>query len=255
MVLSTLFIGLLLMIARMSGMFIILPVFGSRNIPRQVKVGLVFFTSYVMLPLVDLQYVQDLDSLLRLGYLVIIEFIVGLMFGLIMAIVLSSVYLAGGIIDRNIGFAMVSVVNPEGTGNLPVTANIFYTMALMVFFTINGHHNLFRVLAETYTLAPVGRGFFNIFASLELVDILQSAFVLGFKLAAPFIITVLVSNVLLGLLSKAMPGMNVFMIGMPFKIMVGLFLMIVLLPNYVRAFSEVFEWIWELLARFMVYIR
>ena len=186
MVLSALFIGLLLMLARMSGMFIILPVFGSRNIPTQVKIGLVFFTSYVMLPLIDLQYVRNVESLLTLAYMIIIELIIGFMFGLVMSIVLSSVYLAGGIIDRNIGFAMVSVINPEGTGNLPVTANVFYTMALMVFFTIDGHHHMFRVLAETYAFAPVGRGFFNIFASLELVSTLQSAFVLGFKLSAPF---------------------------------------------------------------------
>jgi len=243
------------MISRMSGLFAVVPIFSSRNVPMQAKVGMVFFTSYVMLPLISLEYVSNFDSLLTYAYLLIVEFFIGVMFGLIMVIALSCVFLAGAIIDRNIGFSMVSVINPEGTGNLPVSANLLYTMALMVFFTVDGHHQLFRVLAEMYQFAPVGRGFFNIFGALELVEIMQEAFVLGFKLASPFVITILISNILLGLLSKAMPGMNVFMLGMPFKIGVGLFLFIILVPNYVASYGEVFEWIWELMTKFMIYIR
>ena len=255
MVVTPIFIALILMIARMSGLFVVVPVFGSRNVPNQAKIGLVFFTSYVLLPMMDLQYVQNIDSLLTIAYMIIIEIIIGLMFGLIMILALSSIYLAGTIIDRNIGFAMVSVINPEGTGQLPVTANIFYTMALMVFFVTDSHHQLIRILMQTYEFAPVGRSFLNIFASLELSVLLQTSFILGFKLATPFIITIMVSNVLLGLLSKAMPGMNVFILGLPLKVFVGLFLMRVLVTNYISSFEEVFVWIWELMTKFMVYIK
>lgn len=255
MVLSSVFVGLLLMITRMSGLFMLVPIFGSRNIPVQAKIGLVFFTSYVMLPVVDLHYVQSVDTFLHLANLLIIEFIIGLMFGLVMALALSCLYVAGTVIDRNIGFAMVSVINPVGTDSLPVTANLFYIMSLIVFFMTDGHHSLIRVLADTYSFAPVGRGVLNIFVSLELVDVLQQAFSLGFKLAAPFVVTIFISNVLLGLLAKAMPGMNVFMLGMPFKIAIGFVLFIVLVPGYVAAFVEVFEWIWVLMTKFLVYIR
>ncbi len=255
MALSALFIALVLCISRMSGLFIILPIFGSRNIPAQMKIGLVFFTSYVILPILDLQYITNIDTLLNLAYLVIIEFVIGLTFGLAIVIALSCLYLAGAIIDRNIGFSMVSVVNPIGTGQLPVTANLFYIMTLMVFFITDSHHYLIRTLVETYEFAPVGRGFLNIFVSLELTDILQAAFITGFKLSSPFIITIFVTNVLLGLLAKAMPGMNVFMLGMPFKISVGFFLFTILMPSYVSAFAEVFNDIWETIAKMMVYIR
>ncbi len=69
------------MISRMSGMFSIIPVFSSRNIPAQAKIGLIFFTSYVMLPIVDLSYVEGITTLLEMAYLIIIEFIIGLMLG------------------------------------------------------------------------------------------------------------------------------------------------------------------------------
>jgi len=254
MVLTSLFVGLLLCVVRMSGLFVILPVFGSRNIPAQAKVGLVFFTSYVLLPIINLDYIVGMDSLLELAYLIIMEFVIGLFFGVIMVIALSCVYLAGAIIDRNIGFSMVSVMNAIGTDQLPVTANLFYIMSIMVFFIIDGHHQLIRVLVETYKYAPVGRGVFNIFAAMQLADIMQQSFILGFKLASPFIITVFISNILLGLLAKAMPGMNVFMLGMPFKILIGLFLFSILVPSYVNGFYEVFEWIWTTMMKFMVYL-
>ncbi len=125
MVVTPLFIALLLMIARMSGLFMLVPIFGSRNVPTQIKIGLVFFTSYVMLPIIDLQYLGNIQTLLSLAYLVIIEFVIGLMFGLIVVLSLVCIYVAGTMIDRNIGFAMVSVINPIGTDQLPVTANLF----------------------------------------------------------------------------------------------------------------------------------
>ncbi len=125
----------------------------------------------------------------------------------------------------------------------------------MIFFTMDGHHQLIHTLADTYTFAPVGRGFLNIFASLQLVDVIQQSFALGFKLASPFVVTIFVSNVLLGLLAKAMPGMNVFMLGMPFKIAIGFFLFIILIPSYAAAFIEVFEWIWLTMTKFMVYLK
>lgn len=255
MALTFLFVALLLIITRLSGLFVIMPIFGSRNIPAQVKVGLVFFTSYVLLPLMDLQYIQNIGSLLELAYLIIMEFIIGLLFGMVVVIALSCIYVAGTIIDRNIGFAMVSVINPLGTEQLPVSANLFYMMSMMLFFVIDGHHHLIRVLVETFEFAPLGGGIFNIFATTQLVDVLQTSFIFGFKLASPFIITIFIGNILLGLLAKAMPGMNVFMLGMPFKIAIGFILFVVLIPTYSQALIEVYQWIWEELAKFMVYIR
>ncbi len=105
---------------------------------------------------------------------------------------------------------MVSVVNPIGTEQLAVSANLLYVLAMILFFVIDGHHQLIRVIARSYEVAPVGSGFINLFVSLQLTDLMQEAFILGFKLAAPFIITVFIGNMLLGLLAKAMPGMNVF---------------------------------------------
>ncbi len=150
---------------------------------------------------------------------------------------------------------MVSVVNPIGTEQLAVSANLLYVLAMILFFVIDGHHQLIRVIARSYEVAPVGSGFINLFVSLQLTDLMQEAFILGFKLAAPFIITVFIGNMLLGLLAKAMPGMNVFLLGLPFKVSIGFFLFVVLLSSYVDALTEVYGWIWEMLAKIMFFIK
>lgn len=255
MILSAYFVGLILSMVRLSGFFVVMPIFGAKNVPARIKVGMVFFISYILLPILDLKYVIIPESFLSLIGMVTVEFLIGLFVGMVFAISLSCVYLLGGIIDRNIGFSMVSVVNPMGTQQLPVSANLFYIMALMVFFTINGHHHVLRVISQTYEFAPLGVGVFKIQGVWELVWILQKSFVLGFQLAAPFVITIFVGNMLLGLLAKAMPGMNVFILGMPFKIAIGLFLFVALTPLYIKSLIEVFLWIWDNFMRIFVYLK
>ncbi len=255
MFLTSYFIGFILCMVRLSGFFLPLPVFGTRNIPSRVRIGLVVFISYALLPLLDLQLIQGIDSFLDLGGIVIVEFLKGAFLGMSFLLALSCIYILGGLIDRNIGFSMVQIMNPMGTKTMPVSANLFYLIAMAIFFVIDGHHQIIRVFVKSYYFSPVGAMRFNVYGVMELVTILQNAFILGFKLASPFIITIIVANIVLGLLAKAMPGLNVFMVGMPFKIAVGLFLLVSLSPLYIKSLIEVFLWVWENFMKMFVYLR
>ncbi len=254
MFLTVYFIGIILCFARLSGFFIPLPVYGSKNIPSSIKIGLIFFITYSLIPILDLSYIQNVDSFLSLAGLIVLEFLKGTFLGLSFVVALNCIYLLGSLIDRNIGFSMVSIVNPMGTQQLPISANFFYIIAMMLFFIIDGHHQLIRVFVQSYEYAPLGMKFLNIHGVWELILILQKTFVLGFQLASPFIITIIVANIILGLLAKSMPGMNVFMIGMPFKVFVGMFLFIILSPVYIKSLIEVFLWIWENFMRMFIYL-
>ncbi len=247
-------VGLILCIARLSGFFLPLPVFGAKNLPRSVKIGLVVFISYTLLPILDLSYVENVSSFLQLGNFIIVEFLKGAFLGLSFTLALNCIYILGGLIDRNIGFSMVNIMNPMGTRQMPVSANLFYLVAIMVFFITNSHHQLIKIFAKSYQYSPVGVTDFNVIGVMEFVNILSTTFVMGFQLASPFIIVIIIANIVLGLLAKAMPGMNVFILGMPFKIFVGLFLFIILSPMYVKSLAEVFLWIWENYMRMFVYL-
>jgi len=230
-----------LVFSRIAAMFSIIPIFGAKNTPPIAKIGLIFFISLIFVPLqienIDIQA----DTFMEYGALIVNESLIGFSMGLVTLIIINVFYLAGSLVDRNIGFAMVSVVSPQDESQLPVSANLYYIFALMIFVVTNVHHELIRAIAISFETMPIGTSPIMRLITFDFVDLLQYSFIMGFKMAAPFILTVFIANLLLGLLSKAMPGMNVFIIGMPLKILVGLFLFTLLMPLYPEFVMEIFN--------------
>lgn len=244
-----------LIFARISGLFILMPVFSGRNVPAQLKVGIIFFIAVAIMPLLTLSTSLAIESLVEFSYHVIIEFIIGLTFGFVIVLYLSSIYLAGAVVDRNMGFSMVNVINPMDNSSMPVSANIYYIFAMMIFLFTDGHHIMIQGIVKSMESVPLGLGVINPLIYMDFTQLLSDAFVIGVRLAAPFIITTLVANMILGMLSKAMPGMNVFMIGMPFKIFVGLTLFSLIMPRYYGSMIEIYRlsytYMYDLIANYL----
>lgn len=250
MVITETLLRVVFIFVRVTGMILPVPIFGSRNVPAQVKAGFVFFLSIAALPMIQMPAIETELIVGQFLSIVISEFTTGFAMGLVTTIILSFVYIAGILIDRNIGFAMVSVVNPTGEDQLPVTANLFYLISLMVFLVTSSHHMLIRALLNSFKLVPIGGIQLEFSLIYQLVQLLTKATVLGFQIAAPFLITIFIANVLLGLLSKAMPGMNVFILGMPFKLFFGLILFIVVIPYLGQILIQLYQWLGEYLMYF-----
>jgi len=242
---------MILVFTRIASMFSVVPIFGAKNTPVITKIGLIFFISLIIVPLQYDNFNIEIDTFLQFGQYIFVEGIVGFSMGLVTLIILNTFYLAGALVDRNIGFAMVSVISAQDESQLPVSANLYYIFALMIFITTNFHHKLIEAVVDSYTTFPIGTNPLVRLIVFDYIEVLQFTFVMGFKMAAPFILTVLIANLLLGLLAKAMPGMNVFVIGMPLKILVGLFLFSVLLGSYpdfiILIFEEMMKYIYRLL--------
>ncbi|WP_338535000.1 flagellar biosynthetic protein FliR [Helicovermis profundi] len=242
-----------LVFTRISGIFTLVPIFNSKNIPIIAKMWFVFFLSLVILPVVNAQGVI-INTFLDFGYYIFIEFVIGLLLGAVVLLVLNSLYIAGIMVDRNIGFSMVSVISATDEGQIPVSANLYFTMSMLIFLVTNAHHVLIIQIVNSFKLIPIGHLILSKFIIDDYIGIIAGSFVLGFKIAMPFIITILISNIILGILSKAMPGMNVFMIGMPFKVLVGLIILLVVIPTYFVVMKNMFNWSFSELSRLMEYI-
>lgn len=227
----------LLIGARIIAMFTTAPIFGSRNYPVRLKVGLAMFLTLLLFPIVGHTVLIDASTLLSFGAYLINEIIIGLTMGLILSIFFNFVYLAGGIIDRELGFSMVSVISPLDESEIPITANLLYLMAVLIFFQLDLHHLMIQGIVASFGQIPVGTPLFSQNVMPIILDVLGASFVLGFKIAAPFMVIILISNIVLGILSKAMPGMNIFILGMPFKIFFGLLIFIVMMPYLYQAFA------------------
>jgi flagellar biosynthetic protein FliR len=124
-------------------------------------------------------------------------------------------------------------------------------MSFLIFLTINGHHLLIKALVDSYKLAPIGKFTIDKNIAFFMADIVSKSFSIGFRLSIPVITTILLIDILMGVLSRTMPQMNVFVVGMPLKIVIGLVVVMVTLPLFGvisnNVFEEMFNSIYEFL--------
>lgn len=222
----------LLVFVRMTGLFVIAPIFGRQNVPTHTKIGFAFFNAVILVNTVSLQK-ADMDAgIFEYALLVGKEFLVGVAIGYVAYMFFSAIYTAGQLIDTQIGFGMVNVLDPLSNIQISVTSNFYYIMCMLVFLTIKGHHALIKALFDSYSLIPIGKAAFNDILLNDLLRIFAETFSIGFRICAPVTAAIIVVDVALGIISKSIPQINVFVVGIPLKLIVGMALLIITLPYF-----------------------
>ena len=242
----------ILIVVRVTGIFVAAPVFARNNLPALMKIGLSVTIAFIMLPLLQNNDALVIDSFIQMAVYSISEFLIGILIGFIAFVYFTSVYLAGTIIDTQMGFGMVNVFDPQTNTQIPVMGNFYNNIISLLFIVVNGHHLLIRALVNSYRILPLG---FSPNISIESVNLMTRIFIeifmLAAKFSAPVLIAVFLANVLLGILARTMPQMNVFVVGLPLKIMVGMITVIIslryLIPFSERLFDRMFIMIYEML--------
>lgn len=227
-----------LILVRTTGIFIISPVFGRNNLPMTMKIGISILVALILLPVISVTSQIQYTNFMELGFNVTKEFLLGIMIGFIGFIYFSCLYLAGTIIDTQVGFSMVNVLDPQMRTQVPIMGNYYSIIFTLIFLIFDGHHFILRALVYSYDLLPIG---FNFAIGEEMIyrltTIMMETFILAFKFSAPVLITIFLANVLLGILARTMPQMNVFIVGLPLKIIIGL-LTIMITLQFIVPFSE-----------------
>ncbi|GAC1655962.1 MAG: flagellar biosynthetic protein FliR [Vulcanimicrobiaceae bacterium] len=230
---------LLLVMIRVTVIMSILPVFSAAQIPRLARIGL-----GLLITIVIYKTVPAIPTSLDLYSLVIAilsQVIVGLIFGFVSYLVFMGVQLAGEILDIQIGFAVANVINPLTQQSVTVIGEFELTIASLIYLISNSHHLLlqgiggsFHLLALPYiTLDPSVAGNVMLFFS--------SATLIIFKIAAPAAIALFITNIALGLMARVAPQMNVFVVGFPLQISVGLLMIAVSLPLLAFVIPQLYD--------------
>lgn len=230
----------LLMFARISGIFTSAPVFGSHNIPVQAKAGLSILMTYMMLPLF-MNNSQIPDAFLPYIVMVIGEFLLGLIIGFASSLVFSGVQMAGHLLDMQIGFGIVNVIDPQFGQQVPLLGNFKYILALLIFLVTNGHHVLLSAIFASFKLVPVTGVVFNTTIYAMIVNMVVGIFIIAFKISLPVLIALFLTDIALGILARTMPQMNIFVVGIPGKIIVGIFVLSLAIPFYIAFLEVVFN--------------
>lgn len=218
---------------RISSLFIISPLFGRRSLPTIFKIGFSLMVAVILVNVVSIPADVNLNGMYEFTIVALREFMIGVILGYVSFLIFSAIYLAGQLIDTQIGFGIVSVIDPVSNIQVPITANFYYTLAMVIFLTINGHHMLIEALVNSYNLLPIGTAVLNNNMIPQLIKLMGYMFIIGFKISAPVIAAVLVCDVALGILSRTMPQMNIFMVGLPLKIILGLVVMMITIPAFI----------------------
>lgn len=242
----------LLVLVRVSGIFIMAPIFGSRNIPAQVKAGVALMFTLVLFPLVFQSGIQLPEQLFPYVSLLISELFVGWVIGFVCSLLFSAVQMAGQVVDTQIGFGMVNIMDPQSGQQVPLIGNFKYILALLVFLITNSHHLLLAALFNSFQMIPVTGVVFHGVITELIVDMVWGVFAIALKISFPVSISLLLTDIALGILARTMPQMNIFVVGMPLKIIVGIFILSLVMPFYILflevAFNGMFNDIYRILA-------
>ncbi|MFU0790964.1 flagellar biosynthetic protein FliR [Virgibacillus proomii] len=230
----------LLVFVRVLAFFIVMPLFSYRTIPTPFKIGISFFLAYLLFYTVDAPTLTiDLTYLL----LVFKEVLIGLLIGLMAYIILSAVQIAGGFIDFQMGFAIANVIDPQTGAQSPLTGQYFYIIALLFLLSVNGHHILIDGIVNSYQFIPIDQ-----FLPLQdesivnyIIDSFNHMFLIAFQIAIPIVGCLFLVDVALGIIARTVPQLNVFVVGLPLKIMVSFIVLLFFMSLYVILVKNLFE--------------
>lgn len=210
-----------LVISRVAGMFSALPVFGGRRLPLQIRVVTILAITLVCFPILTLTPPPMPSDTFALGLLALREVMIGLTLSFITQIIFSAVEFSGQIIGMQMGFTIASIIDPTHGTQTQVMSVMQSLLATLMFLALNIHHLFIRTIVDSFHIIPLGVWHLN----GEIISFLTRAtaeiFVLGVRLAAPVMVALLLTSVVLGIMARAFPQMNVFMISFPLNIGIG----------------------------------
>lgn len=225
----------LLILVRITCFISVAPFFGMNNTPTRVKIGLGFFISLLLyhtsVPHTALSY----QTVWAYGVIVMKEALTGLFIGFGAQLCTTIVIFAGMIIDMDIGLSMVSMMDPTTKENSSISGMYLQYTTMLMLLVSGMYQFLLRAVADTYELIPVNGAVFHTEKLLaSLIQFLTEYVVIGFRICLPVFAVIMVLNVVLGVLAKIAPQINMFTVGIQLKILVGfmvLFFTTAMLPG------------------------
>ncbi|PLR87455.1 flagellar biosynthetic protein FliR [Bacillus sp. V33-4] len=235
------FPAFLLIFVRVTSFFLLMPLFSYRTIPTSHKIGLGFFLAWIMFYTVEAPTFEINGAF----YLLIIkEALVGLVLGFIAYLILSAVQIAGGLIDFQMGFAIANVIDPQTGAQSPLMGQYLYTISLLLLLAVNGHHLLLDGIFYSYQFIPIDQAWIP-FGDENIAEFVtrsfNSMFVIAFQMSIPVVACLFLVDVALGIVARTVPQLNVFVVGLPLKIGVGLIVLIIVMGVLMLSVSQLFE--------------
>jgi flagellar biosynthetic protein FliR len=234
-------VAFILVLMRVAGLFLTSPIFSSSNIPAQVKAAWTLLMAFLIFPIVDYSVTPLPEVGIPFALAVARELMVGFAIGLGISMLFAGIQMAGAIIDVQIGFGLVNVVDPVTSTQVSVIGQYYYFVAMMVFLAVDGDHLVIQGLSQTFDLIPLGQAHFSPALATKMNELFSQMFFIAFKVGAPVIGALFITNIALGIIARTVPQMNVFIVGMPLNVIVGLAVIAMSMSFFVFVLQDMFK--------------
>jgi flagellar biosynthetic protein FliR len=202
-----------LVLARTSTLLMTAPIFSSQGLPRHVRAIIAVAVALLVTPIYLGTTLPPVTQIVDYGRLLANEALTGLLLGLSVHIMFSGIQVAGQIVSQMSGLSIADVFNPAFEEDVSVFSNLFYFLTMAVFVSIGGHRLVMEALLDTFAAAPPGHAALGSNFVEVLTNVATQSFALGISAAAPLLTALLLANLVLGLISRTLPQINVIAVG------------------------------------------
>ncbi len=221
---------------RVAALFSVMPVLGGPQVPKRVRLALAVFIAFSMIHLVG--DAPAVDPLSPAGLLIIFnQILIGVIMGFMVLIVFNAIVLGAESIAITMGLGFALMSDPQNGIQIPVVGQFYQIMTTLLFLALNGHHAVIQLMADSFTYLPLT-------ASLDqglmwsLLEWSKVLFAGALKIALPAIVAMLTVNMIMGIMTKASPQLNVFSVGFPVTMTVGFLVITATLPIFFPSFEK-----------------
>lgn len=235
------FTALILVTLRIFCFFTMIPVFFPSGTPATVKVGLTLVMAYILLPGIDYSNINTISNTIPFLYNCINEVVAGLTLGFLVSLCFTAFRIAGNYMDLQMGFSMMSMFDPNSSSNTTLLERLMYWFCMVIFLIVDGHHMLIKSLLDSFATIKLG----SFFLAQGSINIIIKAFIMYFsialKIAIPIMLIILITDLTMSLVARTVPQLNIMILGLPIKILIGLGSLCFALPIFLRVMANYFQ--------------
>lgn len=240
-------LGFAMILTRISAFLLLVPVFGWKAVPARIKVAIVVllaaFFSFATPLAVDPGQVSALEAIILMAN----EASYGLALGLVVVLIFSVVKVSGRIIERQMGLAMAEVLDPLTGERTQPLGSLLEMVFVILFLSANGHHLFLLIISRSYEVFPAGSTPTMLVLAGGVIKAGSAMFIAGLRLAAPILAAFLLLMVVLAVLARIVPEMNILFISLPLRVGLGLLMATIALPFINGFVAEFADWMRKLL--------
>jgi len=226
----------LLTFARVGTMVMLMPGVGELNLPARVRLTIALLLTAILLPSHQKAYTIDLTALAPVLTMLVQEIVIGAVIGLTARLAVSALQVAGSVVAQQLGLGFVTAIDPTQNEQGLLVGNFLTLLGITLVFATNMHHLVIAAMNDSYAIFHPGEMPLVGDAAQHVTRVVATAFRIGIQLSAPFMVFGLLFNLGLGVLSRLMPQMQVFFIGLPLSIVLGLLLLLLVIGAMMGTF-------------------